>query len=181
MARLYYRHVPGLTGSAEEMLNGMPKGITRQQFMGMLMAHYDLRLAETATFKPAEVAALANRHEELVTSLLRTLSLAPGALVEMQPEFLFLGNPVWERPAIDLGDAFFIPMPQAAFSHVHRLMDRLTADAGLRGFNTKRGRAATRRNRAAILPTPHYLLERKPFVLRSIAVAPAAQIKHVLR
>src|SRR5262245_13245374 len=69
MARLYYRHVPGLTGSAEEMLNGMPKGITRQQFMGMLMAHYDLRLAETATFKPAEVAALANRHEELVTSL----------------------------------------------------------------------------------------------------------------
>jgi hypothetical protein len=131
MARLYYRHVPGLTGSAEEMLNGMPKGIAREQFMGMLMAHYDLRLAETATFKPADVAALAHRPEELVTSLLRTLSLAPGALVEMQPEFLFLGNPVWERPAIDLGDAFFIPTPQAAFSHVHRLMDRLAADAGL--------------------------------------------------
>jgi hypothetical protein len=131
MARLYYRHVPGLIGSAEEMLNGMPKGITREQFMGMLMAHYDLRLAETATFKPADVAALTDRSNEVVTSLFRALSLAPGALVEMQPEFLFLGNPVWERPAIDLGDTFFIPIPQAAFSHIHRLMDRLVADAGL--------------------------------------------------
>lgn len=131
MARLYYRLVPGLVGSAEEMLNGMPKGVTREQFMGMLMAHYDLRLADTATFKPADVAALTDRSEEIVISLLGALSLAPGALVDVQPEFLFLGNPVWERPAIDLGNAFFIPTPQVAFSHIHRVMDRLAAGAGL--------------------------------------------------
>ena len=132
IARLYYKLVPGLIGSAEEMLNGMPKGVTREQFMGMLMAHYDLRLSDTATFRPADVAALTDRTEEAVISLLRALSLAPGALVDMQPEFLFLGNPIWERPAIDLGNVFFIPAPQVAFSHIHRIMDRLAAGAGLR-------------------------------------------------
>lgn len=131
MARLYYRHVPDLVGSAEEMLNGLPGNITREQLMGILMAHYDLRLVETAMFKPADVAALTNRSEAVVTTLLRTLSFAPGALVETQPQFLFLANPVWDHPAIDLGDAFFIPTPQAAFSHIHRIMDRLAADAGL--------------------------------------------------
>jgi hypothetical protein len=131
MAKLYFRNVPGLLGTAEEMLKGLPADVNRRQFMGMIIAHSDLRLAETATFQAADVAKLANRSEELVTAFMRELSLAPGSLVNMKPEHLFLSNPVWERPAISRPDGFFIPTPQIAFSHIHRIMDRLAKCANL--------------------------------------------------
>ncbi len=131
IAHLYYRLVPGLKGSAAEMLAGLPKGITRAQMMGWVMAHWDLRLLDTVLFEIDEVAAISGLPPATVRSVLEALSLLPGALVDTKAEFLFLENPVWDRPAIKLGDSYFCPIPQMAFSHIHRLMDRLAGEAGL--------------------------------------------------
>jgi hypothetical protein len=131
LAQLYYRLVPGLVGSADEMLDGLPAALTRDQMMGAIVAHYDLRLLDTALFKPADVAVLTGKPERMVSAVLKALSLKPGALVETRPAFLFLDNPIWDRPAIAIADTYFTPMPQMAFSHIHRLMDRLAGEAGL--------------------------------------------------
>ncbi|NSX56332.1 hypothetical protein HRQ87_16195 [Sulfitobacter sp. 1151] len=127
----YYKLVPNLVGSAEEMLAGLPTDLTCEQMSGMLMAHLDLRLLDTALFTLEGVANSAGKPEEVVSAILGTLSFEPGALEETKPEFLFLDNPVWEKPVISLGDHFLVPLPQAAFSHIHRIMERLAREAGL--------------------------------------------------
>lgn len=132
IADLYYRLVPGLAGTAAEMFESLPAVPTRDQMIGLVMGHYDLRLADTALFTSAEIAARLGKRVEVVSAVLEALSLTPGALVEANPEFLFLDNPVWERPVVKLGDMFFCPMPQMAFSHIHRIMDFLVNEAELR-------------------------------------------------
>jgi hypothetical protein len=131
LVELYFRHVPNLQGSAEEMLAGLPKSVTREQMIGLLLSHFDLRLLDIASFTTAEVAALTNKPEALVQAVLCTLSFEPGALENHKPEHLFLDNPVWDHPTIRMGDRFVMPLPHMAFSHIHRLMDRLVAEAGL--------------------------------------------------
>lgn len=130
--RLYFQNVPGLVGNADDMLAAMP-GIDLDGAKAAVMAHYDLRLSDFGTFTPDEIAKLSGRSSQLVESVFRAISLSPGALAEANTEYLFLGNPIWEAPAIDLGSSFFLPMPQAVFSHIHRIMDRLAGAAGLKG------------------------------------------------
>ncbi|MAN47468.1 MAG: hypothetical protein CMF04_14870 [Hyphomonas sp.] len=131
IVQLYYHMVPGLEGSATEVLAGLPKWVTREQMIGWVMAHWDLRLLDTVMFEVEEIAAISGCPQEVVRSALDALSLLPGALVDSKPEFLFLENPVWDRPAIRIADSYFCAIPQMAFSHIHRLMERLANEAGL--------------------------------------------------
>ena len=98
----------------------------------MLMAHLDLRLSEYSTFKADEIAVLSKRKPEMVKSILKAISLPPGELVNISPEHLFLGNPIWTAPSISLGESIFIPMPHIVFSHIHSLVTRLGQEAGLK-------------------------------------------------
>jgi hypothetical protein len=129
--RHYFKYVPGLVGDAETMLASMP-GIDRDGAKAAVMAHSDLRLANFGTFEPAELAKLPGRDVHVVEAALRAISRAPGGLAETKIEHLFLGNPIWEAPGVDLGESFFVPMPQAIFSHIHRIMERLASAAGLK-------------------------------------------------
>lgn len=131
LVELYFRHVPGLKGSADEMLAELPNSVTREQMIGRLMSHLDLRLLDVATFTVAEVAVLTKKPEAIVQAALHALAFEPGALENQKPEHLFLDNPVWDHPAIRMGDRFVVPLPHMAFSHIHRLIDRLVAEAGL--------------------------------------------------
>lgn len=132
MVRLYYKHVPDLKGTPEKFLASLPPGITPDQIMGMIMSHFDLRLAERAQFTPEELAAITGKASEVVSAMFKELSLPLGSLVDTKPEYLFLQNPVWEKPLIDFGDSYFIPLPQAVFSHIHRVMDRLASGAKIK-------------------------------------------------
>jgi hypothetical protein len=132
MLELYYLLVPDLKGSAEEMLAALPPGITREGVMAVTMGHYDLRTVDCCTFSLDEIIALTHADPTVLESAMRAVSLAPGSLTDTKVEHLFLGNPVWEAPAIDLGTSFFVPLPQLFFSHVHRVMERLANEAGLK-------------------------------------------------
>jgi hypothetical protein len=133
---LYFKNVPGLIGNTEDMLAALPS-IDLGSARAVVMEHYDLRLSNCGTFKPDEIAKLSERSSQIVENVFRAISLTPGALAETKTEHLFLGNPIWEAPAIDLGTSFFLPMPQAVFSHIHRIMDRLADAAGLKGVVEK--------------------------------------------
>ncbi|MCJ2126470.1 hypothetical protein [Methylobacterium sp. J-077] len=131
LVELYYRHVPNLTGSVDEMLAALPKSFTREQMIGLLMSHLDLRVLDVATFTVAEIAALTKKPVSAIQAVLNALAFEPGSLEDQKPQHLFLDNPVWDHPAIRMGRRFIIPLPHMAFSHIHRLMDRLIAEAGL--------------------------------------------------
>ena len=137
--RLYFRHVPDLEGSADEMIAAVPKGMPKEHAVAMVMSHFDLRLFDLAVFSPAQVAQVSGVNTDSVQLVLNAISLLPGGLASEKPEFFFLGNPVWDRPATRLGDnVYFIPMPQLAFSHVSRIIDRLAKEAGLKTSLEKR-------------------------------------------
>lgn len=131
VAKLYYKHIADIEGTPEELLAKLP-GITTWQLKAMMMAHCDLRLAERAQFTPEELAAITGKPVGVIESICRELSMPLGALSNSKPEHLFLGNPVWERPFVDLGGTFFVPIPQMAFSHIHRIMDRLAGAANIK-------------------------------------------------
>lgn len=141
MVKLYYRHMPDLIGTPEEFIAAMPANVPREGLLGRLMAHLDLRLRERFLFQAEEIAALTGHSPALVEAVMRQISLTPGELVDAKPEYLFLNNPIWTAPGIDLGDRFFIVMPQVAFSHIHPLVARL---AGLAGLETELERARSR-------------------------------------
>ena len=132
MVRLYYKHVPNLSGTPQELIAALPPGVTPEQVMSMIIAHFDLRLAERAQFTPEELAVITGKPLRVVKAIFQELSLPLGALVDTNPEHIFLGNPIWERPLVDLSGSYFIPIPQMVFSHINRIMDRLASKAKIK-------------------------------------------------
>lgn len=132
MVSTYYQLVPDLEGTPEEFLKLFNRNVAREQIMACIMAHFDLRLAQRAKFTPEELALITGRPLEIVDAVFRELSLSLGALVDINPEHIFLGNPVWERPIVKLENSYFIPLPQMVFSHIHRIIDRLVSSANIK-------------------------------------------------
>ena len=141
VVKLYYENVPDLVSEPEELIARLPPGITKEGVFSFLMSHLDLRLFERSIFKTDEIAAQTRHPPEMVKKILSELSLQPGSLVDAQPEHLFLSNPIWTAPGIDLGRSFFIAMPQVVFSHIHPAIIRLCEAAGLKeGMENTRAR-----------------------------------------
>ena len=132
MVDAYYRNDLDSIGSPDEFLSSLPTGITCDNLRRLIIAYFDLRLMDMMIFQPDEIAALTDIDIGAVTSALKEISLAPGSLSGVQIERLFLGNPVWDTPGIDLGDVFFLPIPQMFFSHINRVMERLSEKAALK-------------------------------------------------
>ena len=168
LVRLYYRHIPDLVDNPEEFIAAMPTDVTREGVLSRLMTHLDYRLAADSLFEPGKVSEGSGLATEIVEAVLRAISLAPGELKAARPEHLFLSNPVWTAPGIDLGDCFFVPMPQLVFSHIHPLVARLGETVGLeRELEHARSRFLERKvcevvgkglPGAAILPNPTWRL-----------------------
>lgn len=179
LVRLYYRHVPDLLDNPEEFIAAMPTDVTREGVLSQLMSHLDYRLAAESPFEPGNVSAGAGLTTEIVEAVLRAISQAPGELQAARPEHLFLDNPVWTAPGIDLGDCFFVPMPQLVFSHIHPLVARLAEIAGLeRELEQARSRFLEGKvcevvgmglPGAAILPNPSWSLGDQKFETDCVA------------
>lgn len=129
LVRLYYKYVPDLEGDPAGLIATFPPGVTREGVMGYLMGHFDLRLSGRATFTPAEVAAISGRLEDVVDRILRAVSRPPGDLAGANPDHLFLSNPVWTAPGLDLGDRYFFAVPQVVFSHINSIIRGLAEKA----------------------------------------------------
>lgn len=130
MIARYYQQFPNLAGSAAGLADRMPPEITREHALAMLMGHADLRHPENMSFGAAHLGALAGLDAARAEKALRAISIKPGALDGQKLEFLFLANPIWLAPLIDLGDTFLAPMPQAILSHIHAILRRLAEEAG---------------------------------------------------
>jgi len=138
--RRYYRMFPQFSGTPEQELAVLPGKGRLSAARKMVRNHADARLRELCTWTGLEVAHLTGLPRDRVQAAMRAISLKPGALVGVEPERLFLANPVWLAPIIDLGDKFVVPMPQAITSHVHGILRNLAAKVEL-AHNLDRARA----------------------------------------
>jgi hypothetical protein len=132
IARLYYKHTPELQGTPEDFLSALPPNLSREGMIAVIMAHSDLRLPDAGSFTVEDVSAATGFEAEVVAKVLQAISLEPGALASATVEHFFLTNPTWAKPGIQLSDRFFIPIPQAIFSHIHDVMGALADRANVK-------------------------------------------------
>ena len=97
-----------------------------------IFQHSSLFLSEMYTFDVTTLSMDSGMPAAIVEEILRALSLEPGALVGSNPQHLFLANPVWLQPAIDIGNGkFMVPLIQAIFSHLYLIVKRLAEQGGM--------------------------------------------------
>lgn len=91
-----------------------------------ILAHSDLRLTNQFVFTAVELADLTGVDISEVGAVFSNMSMKIGSLVDENPEYFFLDNPVWDKPIIDLENgSFFCAIPQVFFSFSLRIMNRL--------------------------------------------------------
>jgi hypothetical protein len=128
MVHTYFRECAFVQGDPEEFLRQLPAAIGREQLACILMAHADLQLPSLATVDLDRMAHAVSRDHSVVVRVLERLSLTTGSLSSDDIPKFFMGNPVWGAPGIKDGLAYFLPMPQLVFSHVHSIMRSLLSD-----------------------------------------------------
>jgi hypothetical protein len=132
LVREYYAKYPDVEGDPDEFLAHIPDGVTTEMVKYRLLAHADIALVKLGVVDVSELAALADRTEGVVESVLNKLVLNPGDLDLGQAEYFFLANPVWTAPGILIEREFFFPAPQVIFSHVHAILGSLAEAAGVK-------------------------------------------------
>ena len=125
--RAYYSASPDLKGSPEELVDYFRSCQTPLEVaLSIILSHYDLRLSELFTFSAEDFAEKMSCDSDRLCFALSRLSFSFGDLEDVNPENLFLANPVWTRPLIKIGDStFFCSMPQMFFSFVFKVLNTL--------------------------------------------------------
>ena len=160
LVRRYYAAYPFMKDTAEEFIKIIPPGTSIEAVKSRLLAHADLSLPDYMKIDPKEVANQTGLPLESAIKILTKISLMPGALSSQDPEYFFMGNPMWQAPGIMLNNEFFFVVPQAMFSHIHRLMRALFQEANLRPqLETRRKdylEEAMRERISAVMPQAQY-------------------------
>jgi hypothetical protein len=129
---LYFEQRPEMTGNSQEFATALPWIKDKESAIAIVMSHYDLSHIVDATFEPDEIAHLTGLSADVTRAVLASVSRDIDDVITSPDEHLFLANPVWEAPGIKVGESFIFVAPQAFFSHIHRIMERLAADVGLK-------------------------------------------------
>jgi hypothetical protein len=110
----YYQAFPDLTSSPEDLSAYVQKeGLTLDGLRAIIFSQSDLRLKHIYTlildtFVDAYPKAV---NPEALKNVLDAWSLSFGDLSDCNPEHLFLGNPVWQKPLIKLEvGTYFCPV-----------------------------------------------------------------------
>jgi hypothetical protein len=143
MVRRYYAAFPDLEGSPEDLLDLLRRQKTgKQGAKQLLLSHACLRLVDvfTVTFDDFLQSLPEGDYESGLATLLDRWSYNFGDLAEVEPESLFLNNPIWARPLIRLPTgAYFFPNPGMLYSFCLEIMEGLIgAEAGIETTYRKR-------------------------------------------
>jgi hypothetical protein len=114
----YFNAIPELKGTPESLEKLMhDRHASLKIAKAMMLSHSDLRLPDCYTFTVPKVAAAVGRPETAIQQALQAMSHHWGALHGSNVEHAFMNNPVWIKPAIDVGDgSYFCPLPQSFFA-----------------------------------------------------------------
>ncbi len=129
-ARAYHKIFPDMKGTPDDLMSSLRKRcLSLDGLKRLILFHIDLQLPTIFTFSCDDLASKLTLCDEELQRTLQALSYRFGDLSRENPRHLFLKNPVWVKPVIDLGDGrYFCPMPQLFFSFVFRILDGLLAD-----------------------------------------------------
>ncbi len=142
-----------------EFERAFPESLDNNAVEARIWSLMDTNLLHLFLFDCERVAEESGRSIEIVSRVLRKLSMGPGDLAQNKPHEFLLNNPIWVAPGVITAGDFFFPMPQIVLSHIHGLMRILAKCAGFTDRLYKR-RSKFLENRVydtirRILPSAH--------------------------
>jgi hypothetical protein len=91
--------------------------LTRDQIKSIILSHLGLFLPDIFSFTADEIADETGFPQASIDTAFQKLSLRFGDGLTQKQEFLFLNNPVWIKPVIDMtGGQYFCALPQTFLS-----------------------------------------------------------------
>lgn len=116
----YYKAFPQLKDSPEDLIETLKSTTgSLEEAKIVIIRHSNLSLPVIYTLSAKELISLypESVREESIEKVLKQVSLGFGDLEDTDVEHLFLGNPVWSKPIIDIGNReYFFPIPGLLFS-----------------------------------------------------------------
>ena len=131
LARRYCTLYPGIAQTPDDLLGALPRDADHEIVKSLILEHADIDIGALFVFDAREIARASGYPEDTIRSVLDKLSIYPGALDHAEIEKLFMNNPVWTAPCVNVSGQFFVPVPQLLFAYIHRIMHSLASDAGL--------------------------------------------------
>lgn len=121
----YYQAIQNDPDTIEEAVESFA-GRSKKEVFLLLLSHSDLRLPDQYIFTIDEICDKTDLDQKTVENIVNTFSYALGELVDYKTEYIFLANPIWQKPIIKLSEeAFFCPLPQLFFSFILTIFDNL--------------------------------------------------------
>ena len=130
IAQKFKQLFPEFTGDFDAWLAAIPRDAPKESVSIGIIDITDRLCVEINCVDAEEIAGLTALSAELVIKVLSAFSRPVDSLLDQKPEFVFLDNPIWDAPFLNEGGTFFSPIPQIAFSHIHRLIKRLSHESG---------------------------------------------------
>lgn len=127
-----------LVGQDREDINNLLKNesipkLANQSTFAFILSHYDLQMSDLYIFNIKDISNSINITEEQTAIILNSFSYPLGGLKKHKTEYIFLDNPVWEKPLIRLTDSeYFCSLPQVFFSFI-----LLSLNTYIEGVNNK--------------------------------------------
>lgn len=125
--RKYYELFPDMKDSSKELLGFIRTNkIPIDGVRALILSHSDFNLLDFFTYSAEKFASKYKLDNQNLVNLFTKLSIKPGDLHDINPEFIFMDNPVWTKPFVKLSeDKYFCSIPQVFFSFVFEIMDGL--------------------------------------------------------
>lgn len=127
----FFARYEGVAGDPDAFLASLPKRMPLRDLRMLLLSHADRWLVMEMRVEPGVIAQRLGKTVALVAKIFEALGLRPGSLRQHEKEHLFLSNPVWLKPAMQVDSDFLFFAPQSLFSFLPAILRTLVAEAGL--------------------------------------------------
>lgn len=127
----FFARYEGVAGNPDAFLASLPKRMPLRHLRMLLLSHADRWLVMEMRVEPGVIAQRLGKPVALVAKIFEALGLRPGSLRQHEKEHLFLSNPVWLKPVMQVDSDFLFFAPQSLVSFLPVILRTLVAEAGL--------------------------------------------------
>jgi hypothetical protein len=147
----FFARYEGVEGDPDAFLASLPKRMPLRHLRTLLLSHADRWLVMEMRVEPGVIAERLGKPLALVARVFAALGLCPGALRDHEKEHLFLSNPVWTKPVVQVDDDFLFFAPQSLVSFLPSILRNLFAEAGITKALEKRRTAYLEEEMASVI------------------------------
>jgi hypothetical protein len=105
------------------------KSMSRHEIIAFIFNDHQRYFDRITDIDIPDISSRTNIPEEKIDRILSEFSFELGALIDFNPDHLFLNNPIWKNPLLKIGSSFQSIIPFTFFSHIKQCIE-----ARLRAF-----------------------------------------------